>query len=59
MDEDNSEFEELLPCHDKLAFDTRKQAQGTATTADYQHGAKVEPYKCQYCGLWHLATKYE
>ena len=59
MDEEKSEFEEVLPCADKLAFDTRKAAQGTATTAQYQNGADVKPYKCNYCHLWHLSTNYE
>lgn len=56
--DDNTKFEEVLPCADKLAFDTRKQAQATATTAEYQNGSSVEPYKCNYCKLWHLSTKY-
>ena len=30
MDEDKSEFEDVLPCADKLAFDTKKEAQATA-----------------------------
>ena len=45
-----------LPCADKLAFDTLKQAQASATVAEYQHGSALKPYRCQYCGLWHLST---
>jgi cytochrome c5 len=52
------ENEETLPCIDKLVFDNRKAAQDTANTAEYQHGAKVKPYQCQYCHLWHLASDY-
>lgn len=59
MDDEKTEFEEVLPCADKLAFDTRRQAQATATTAQYQNGADVKPYKCTYCKLWHLSTSYE
>ncbi len=53
-----SEFEDVLPCGDKLAFDTRREAQATATTAQFQRGAQVKPYKCQYCSLWHLSSDY-
>ncbi|MBA2279177.1 hypothetical protein H0V99_01925 [Candidatus Saccharibacteria bacterium] len=50
------EIQTQLPCADKLVFDTINQAQATATTAQYQHGAKVKPYKCQHCKLWHLSS---
>jgi hypothetical protein len=45
-----------LPCAEKLAFDTQRQATAAATVAAYQHGASVRPYVCRYCGLWHLAS---
>lgn len=45
-----------LPCADKLAFDTPKQAQAAATVAAYQHGTKLTIYRCRHCGLWHLAS---
>jgi len=45
-----------LPCADKMVFDTREAAAATATAADWQHGAKLKPYKCKHCGLWHLTT---
>lgn len=48
--------EETLPCQDKLAFDTRKQAQAAATVAEYQHGSKLKTYRCRYCRLWHLSS---
>jgi hypothetical protein len=47
---------EQLPCHDKLAFDTQRQAQAAANVADYQHGTKLKTYKCKHCGLWHLSS---
>ena len=56
MDDDTTT--EKLPCEDKLAFDTKTAAQATATTAAYQRGAKVKPYKCTHCQLWHLASNY-
>jgi hypothetical protein len=49
---------EILPCADKLAFDTKGQAEVAANVADYQHGAKLKVYKCRHCGLWHLASDY-
>ena len=48
--------EQVLPCVDKLAFDTEKQAAAAANVAEYQHGAHVRPYVCRYCDLWHLAS---
>ena len=45
-----------LPCAEKLAFDTERQAAAAANVAEYQHGADVRPYVCRYCGLWHLAS---
>ncbi len=45
-----------LPCDNKLAFDTLRQAAAAANVAEYQHGSSLKPYYCQYCGLWHLAS---
>ena len=45
-----------LPCKDKLAFDTQKQAQAAATVALHQRGIKLKTYVCRYCGLWHLSS---
>ena len=47
-----------LPCVEKLALDTKKQAQAAATVAAHQHGTKLAVYKCQHCGLWHLKSTY-
>lgn len=52
-------YEDALPCSEKLAFNTKKAAQATATTAQFQRGVRVKPYRCTYCSLWHLATDYE
>jgi len=46
--------EETLLCSEKLVFDTKKQAETAAAVAQYQRGAKLRPYLCRYCGLWHL-----
>lgn len=51
--------ETVLPCSEKLAFDTAKQAQAAATVALYQHGTKLQIYHCQHCNLWHLSSVQE
>jgi hypothetical protein len=48
--------EVALPCADKLAFDTQKEAKAAAVVADHQHGTKLKTYCCKHCGLWHLAS---
>ena len=52
------EYEEeiVLPCADKLAFDTKKAAEATANVVDYRYGSKVHAYLCGHCNLWHLAS---
>lgn len=54
MDEPAAE----LPCADKLALDTKKQAEAAATVAEHQHGTKLAVYKCQHCSLWHLRSVF-
>lgn len=46
-----------LPCADKMAFDTAAGAEAAAVVAEHQHGAKLTWYTCQFCGLWHLASR--
>jgi len=46
-----------LPCAEKLAFDTKKEAQAAATTVEWQRDIKLKPYKCRHCGLWHLTSQ--
>ncbi len=53
----NETDEAALPCADKLAFETRRQANAAANVAQYQHGASLRPYHCRHCLLWHLTTK--
>jgi hypothetical protein len=53
---DTLQEEPAFPCAEKLVFDTLRQAQAAANVAEYQHGAKVAPYECRYCGLWHLSS---
>ena len=48
-----------LPCDDKLAFDSKKDAEATANVAHYRYGNKLRAYVCRYCGLWHLSSNYD
>lgn len=53
------EEEPVLPCSDKLAFDTKKDADATANVAHYRYGGKLKSYRCRYCELWHLSSNYD
>lgn len=53
---DDGYEDNVLPCSEKLVFDTQRQAAAAANVADYQHGTKLAPYTCRYCGLWHLSS---
>ena len=48
--------EPVLPCHQKMAFDSQKEAEAVATAAEWQYGGALKAYQCRYCQLWHLAT---
>ena len=48
-----------LPCEGKLAFDSAKQAQATATVSEWRYGGKLKVYQCRHCNLYHLATSYD
>ena len=45
-----------LPCSDKLAFDSKKEADTAALVAKTQHDIKLKSYLCPYCSLWHLSS---
>jgi len=47
---------ETLPCSEKLAFDTKREADATANVVQYRYGSIVRSYQCRYCGLWHLSS---
>lgn len=51
MDED-----ETLPCSEKLAFDSEKEALDQARVIKWQRDVKLKAYKCRYCQLWHLSS---
>ncbi|MBW3569277.1 hypothetical protein KY385_04070 [Candidatus Parcubacteria bacterium] len=48
--------EKTLPCGDKMAFDSQKQAQAVATTLAGERGIKLKAYPCSHCQLWHLSS---
>jgi hypothetical protein len=54
----NETDEESLPCSDKLAFDTKDQAEAVAIAADWQHGSSLKTYRCSHCKLWHLSSDH-
>jgi len=49
---------EMRSCADKLVFDTRKQAEASATTLKWQRGVRLKAYMCTECELWHLSSEY-
>jgi hypothetical protein len=53
-----NEQSEALPCEGKLAFDTKEQANATASVTAYHRGTRLKAYRCKHCGLWHLASNH-
>jgi len=47
-----------LKCDEKMVFDTKKEAQNTASVAEFQRDSKLTVYKCSICHLWHLSSKF-
>ncbi|HEX5395301.1 MAG TPA: hypothetical protein VFW52_03065 [Candidatus Saccharimonadales bacterium] len=45
-----------LPCADKLAFDSKSEAEAEARVVRWRHGNALRAYRCRYCGLWHLSS---
>jgi hypothetical protein len=50
------EFDNTLPCADKLAFETKTQAEGSAVAIKWQRGTDLKANICKHCKLWHLAS---
>lgn len=48
--------EAALPCANKMVFDTKKDAEATAVTAEWRYGTKLKAYLCRHCSLWHLSS---
>jgi hypothetical protein len=57
--ESNQPISNELPCAEKMAFDSKQEAENTALTADWQHGTALKAYRCKHCNLWHLASYKE
>jgi hypothetical protein len=47
-----------LPCAEKVAFDTKKEAAAAGSAAEWQYGGSLKAYQCQYCRLWHLSSNF-
>jgi hypothetical protein len=41
----------------KSAFGTRELAEARAFRVAQTTKVQLRPYRCQYCGCWHLTTK--
>lgn len=54
-----NEMTEELPCADKLVFETKKQAEGSAVAIKWRHGTELKAYTCAHCKLWHLASNID
>ena len=46
----------ILPCANKLAFSSEKEALDQARVIKWQRDMKLKAYKCRYCELWHLSS---
>ena len=46
----------ILPCADKLAFDSQKEALDQARVIKWQRDTKLKANRCRYCQLWHLSS---
>lgn len=46
-------------CDDKMAFDSKKEAENSAVVTEFQRGTKLKVYKCRECNLWHLSSDYD
>lgn len=45
-----------LPCAEKLAFDTQREANAVIHTIVFKYDTPMHSYYCQYCALWHLSS---
>lgn len=48
--------DEVLPCAEKMVFDTKQEAEAVGTAAEWQYGGALKAYKCRHCHLWHLSS---
>jgi hypothetical protein len=47
-----------LSCETKTNYESRNDAIRDAKRILTEYRSDSIPYKCSYCGYWHLATKY-
>lgn len=55
----NDDAPDVLPCADKLGFDTAEAARATATVSEYRYGSQLKVYRCRHCQLFHLSSNYD
>jgi hypothetical protein len=55
-EEKNTDENEALPCAEKMAFDSKKEAEAVGVAAEWQHGGALKAYQCHHCQLWHLSS---
>lgn len=46
-------------CESKTNYASRSDALRDAKRILSEYRSHKTPYKCDYCGYWHLATKYD
>jgi hypothetical protein len=46
----------VLPCAEKMVFDTKEEAEAIGTAAEWQYGGALKAYRCRHCHLWHLSS---
>jgi Pyruvate/2-oxoacid:ferredoxin oxidoreductase delta subunit len=56
----DSDSPTVLPCADKLAYETLAEANAAKTTNAWRYAKpNLKAYKCRYCSLYHLATDHK
>ncbi|MBW3538041.1 hypothetical protein KY386_00940 [Candidatus Parcubacteria bacterium] len=48
-------------CSDKFSYTSQSQAIAARAYAQWQYGdrSKLQPYRCQTCTAWHLASRID
>lgn len=51
-----TEAKQMMPCTDKMAFDTQAEAEASVLAVRWQRGSALKAYQCDHCQLWHLSS---
>ena len=46
----------ILPCSEKMTFDSEQEANAAGIAAEWRHGGALHTYRCRHCQLWHLSS---